>query len=1080
MPIIVWDSGLDALLGFYSSGVGTKEIVVGGYDPGYCLHTRLTVAQADAANNGHAGIILDADDEATYTNHDPLSLTIGHEYFIRFRCYLPADWLPDTGLDGGSGGNELIAQIQALPDDGEDYRSPVIAIYIDGYGRPTNPRYNLVVRYDDGSYTAGFNGTEYHFFGNPLDDAGKWVNWIWHVKLDYSTTGSGFTKLYRKDADVVGDTLEDYTLVVSHDGPNCSNDARGPDVFFGVYVWPWKDGTTGTLSSREYYWDDIRIVDVTEGGAWADITFADDPAPEVPAPEEPTYTGDAAAVFAVASAACSTSTGNQTITTAELGGATPQAALLVFSSATADDTVAANAQLNVGATDGVNVWCTSWSSEDAQDRTDLYATTQNDHLLLMQGATDGATAAVADFVEFVAGGITINWTDAPPAGYVLKVYLWAGIEDAEAGVLTTQATQDTATTVTAGFRPQALLLSSLLAANETQAAAADVSLGLAVDDGSATQACVASWMPDNADESYARGGVWQGRALKYRSASWAGQAAFAADGFTLTTVDAAGAAVLVGYLAIRYGDAASVALNVRASKTTTGDQAVTAIGFTPHHILGLYTYCDAVDSYVYGDHGISSFGIGAGTSTAEGSASVLHAHGQATSVAKSKVDAKLCNVMALNGTDGIEATITSLDADGYTVGHAVTNGTARYSVELLAYVPQEEEAVIETPPAATEPTITYPPNAEYQMRLRGADGTLAAVLSGSAYGGSPDLAGYLRLSLRKAVNAPGVMAFELNGDSEAAAAVEDNGIVEVWRRDLGYAIDWYREFTVIVRRRVWRYTDRNTLTVYCVGPNYLLSKRCVLWYAGTADRSAFTTEKAETIGNTLVSYNAAANATTTAGRLRSGIITGLSVEADGAAGETLDWYCSYDNLLTSLQDLAKVGGGDWDVVQTGAATYQWRWYEGQLGTDRSASVVFAVEYGNMADPEYEDDRLEERNVVAALGQGEGSNRTVVIRTTGDADSESTVQGSDLTTTAGLQARADGKLDEWQRRRNFTFRALQTPGCLYGKHYFLGDLVTARYSTAQGEVYSATRKVTGVSVDFDADGAQTITPEFGAP
>jgi hypothetical protein len=1074
MPGIVWDSALDALQGFYKSGVGTVEIVPGGYDPGYCLHTRLTAAQADAGNNGHAGIILDADDQASYTNHNPLSLTIGHEYFIRFRCYLTADWAPDTALSAGSGGNELIWQIQALPDEGEDYRSPVVAIYIDGYNRPTDPRYNLVVRYDEGSYTAGFNGTEYHFFGNPLDDAGAWVNWICHVKLDYSSAGSGFTRLYRKDADVPGDTIGDYTLVVSHDGPNCSNDTRGPDTYVGVYFWSWKDGVTGTLSEREYYWDDIRVVDVTAGGTWADIAFADDPAPEVPEPEEPVFTGDAVAAFAVASVACPTSVGQQTITTEELGGATPQAALLVLSGATADDTVAAHAQLNIGATDGTHVWCTSWCSEDAQERTDLYATTQDSHLLLMQAPTDGATLAVADLVGFVSGGITINWTDAPPSGYVLKVYLWAGIAGAQVGLLTTDADQNDAATATLGFRPQALLLSSLFATSEAQAAAANLALGLAVDDGSASQACVALWASDNADTSYARGGVWQGRALKYQS-GWAGQVGFATDGFTLTTVDAAGAAVLVGYLALRYGDEASVALQVRASKTTTGDQATTGVGFQPHHVLGVYSFADAVDTYIYGDHGISSLGIGGATAGAEGSVSVLHAHGQATSLAKSKADAKLCNLMALNAGDGLEAALTSMDADGYTLGYSVANATARYSIELLAYLPEEvEEEEPPVVPATLGSTGTYPPAVEYQVRLRQADGALLAVLAGDAHGGSPDRAGYLALQYRKMVNAPGLLSLTLNAESEAAALLGVNTIVEVWRRDLGQGIPWTRDFTGLVRRRQYRYAERHTLVATCPGPLYLLGTRHVYWPAGTTNRSQFTGAKAETIAKTLVAYNAGAEATVANGRLREGAITGLTVTADGAGGNTLDWYCAYDNLLATLQDLAQVGGGDFDLVQGEGAAWEFRWYAGQRGTDRSASVIFALEWGNMAEPVYEDNRLEERNVVAALGQGEGAARSVVIRSEGDADSETTIDARNEASAAGLQARADAALRDRTARQTFTFKALQTPSCLYGRDYFLGDLVTARY----GSVYAATRKIVGVTVSLAPDGAETITPEFG--
>lgn len=402
----------------------------------------------------------------------------------------------------------------------------------------------------------------------------------------------------------------------------------------------------------------------------------------------------------------------------------------------------------------------------------------------------------------------------------------------------------------------------------------------------------------------------------------------------------------------------------------------------------------------------------------------------------------------------------------YDLGNAVANGSATVSGDMQSY----------TVPTAEEPEPSYPAIVEYMLKIRQADGTLVALLTGDARGGSPDKAGFLSCTYRKAVNAAGLLAFVLDGESDAAALVEDNGIVELWRRDNGNDLPWTRDFTGIVRRRIWRTKDRQTLTVYCPGLLYLLSQRHVLWYAGTADRSVFTSEAAETIAKTLVTYNATATASTANGRLVDGVITGLSVEADAAGGETLDWYCAWDNLLATLQDLCQVGGGDMDLVQTDDAAWEFRWYDGQLGTDRSASVVFALEYGNMAQPVYEDDRLDERNVVVALGQGEGSARATAIRTTGDADAEGTIDARHTTTAAGLQATADAKLVQWQQRQEFSFEALQTKGCLYGKHYVLGDLVTARY----GGVYSGTRKVVGVTVAIDEDGAQTITPEFGAP
>ncbi len=361
-------------------------------------------------------------------------------------------------------------------------------------------------------------------------------------------------------------------------------------------------------------------------------------------------------------------------------------------------------------------------------------------------------------------------------------------------------------------------------------------------------------------------------------------------------------------------------------------------------------------------------------------------------------------------------------------------------------------------------------SATYQLRLRSATGTLLAILAGEADGG------FLSLTYTKAVNAAGLLVFELNADSAAAALLAHRGIVEVWRADAEAGIDWTRDFTGLILRRQWQASDVGRVTVYCPGLLWLLGTRHVLYAAGTANRSQFTTAKAETIAKTLISYNAGASATTANGRKRNGAITGLTVQADAAGGNTLDLYCAWDNLLEALQGIAAVGGGDFDLVQTGDAAFDFRWYAGQRGTDRTSTVIFALERGNMAEAEYDDDRQSETNVVAVLGQGDGADRTVVVRTAGDADVETTADSRNEATTAALNAVGDRRLVEGARRQSFDFAALQTPACLYGLHYGLGDLVTARF----GAVIEVTRKVTAVSVGWGPDGRETIEPEFGTP
>ena len=220
-------------------------------------------------------------------------------------------------------------------------------------------------------------------------------------------------------------------------------------------------------------------------------------------------------------------------------------------------------------------------------------------------------------------------------------------------------------------------------------------------------------------------------------------------------------------------------------------------------------------------------------------------------------------------------------------------------------------------------------SANYQIRIKTAAGVLAAILTD-----------FESLAYSKRINSPGVASWRLRGDHDAIALHAHRGQVEIWRRNAGLGIDWYCDFYGLFLDQGYAYSDRDVWTGRAYGTNWLLSTRWVAWYASTTDRTKFTATAAETILKTLVSYNAGANATVVNGRLREGAITGLSIEADGAGGNVLDWFCPWQSLLPTLQSVADVAGGDFDLVRTGAATVEFRWYAGQLGTDRSATVIF--------------------------------------------------------------------------------------------------------------------------------------------
>jgi hypothetical protein len=307
---------------------------------------------------------------------------------------------------------------------------------------------------------------------------------------------------------------------------------------------------------------------------------------------------------------------------------------------------------------------------------------------------------------------------------------------------------------------------------------------------------------------------------------------------------------------------------------------------------------------------------------------------------------------------------------------------------------------------------------------------------------------FIELQSYREVNGIGFISFSLSVDHGAIPYISELTKVELYRKDT--SIPWYSENVGFILVRKWSFDPVKGKVFSCVAvhPNWILSTRIVAWKAGTADRSKFIAVEAETIAKTLVEFNATGSALASAGRIRDGnyVAWGINVEADGAHGPTIDFYCAYYNLLAALQKLASIGLGDFDMVPY-VAGYEFRWYDGQLGTDRSTTTLFAVERGNMAEPVYELDNRDEQTIAIVGGQGEGADRNVVVCQgpgyTITNDIEKFLYATYIETTAGLEADGDRYLLNHQAINSLVFSVLQTYSTQYGLHYFLGDKVTIR-------------------------------------
>lgn len=338
---------------------------------------------------------------------------------------------------------------------------------------------------------------------------------------------------------------------------------------------------------------------------------------------------------------------------------------------------------------------------------------------------------------------------------------------------------------------------------------------------------------------------------------------------------------------------------------------------------------------------------------------------------------------------------------------------------------------------------------EYHLRIYNRSGVLQAVV-----------ANFLSFAYRHQRNAPGILEFTI--DPSSAGAFELDGVVEVWRRVPGGA--WYADFTGLYR---WQQQGmdadgRHWLKVRCPGLLHLCSRAIVGYAKGVAGRSTFTTTKAETIIKALVTYNATSAGTTADGRLRSVTLAGVQLEGDAARGNAIDFECSFQNLLTSIQRVATVGGGDFTLSKVAATAFEFAWIPAS-----DSGVVFAPNYGNMATPVLTRNWMDEKTTAIA-----GANGVYGIANSADyvaayRDAEVFVSAPNYTTTDGLTAAAEAALLT-RRADDLTFEVLQTPQATYGVHYQFLDWVTAYFAGVEKAL-----QIQEVGVAVAEDGAESI-------
>jgi len=343
------------------------------------------------------------------------------------------------------------------------------------------------------------------------------------------------------------------------------------------------------------------------------------------------------------------------------------------------------------------------------------------------------------------------------------------------------------------------------------------------------------------------------------------------------------------------------------------------------------------------------------------------------------------------------------------------------------------------------------------------------------------------------LNDYGYHTFSIDGDDPKRELFQLDTLVQVLRRDEAAGIPWTEDYIAFHRTGVQQVTDRGRVLFSSYGRSLeeLLKRRHILWRPGDiaiarGQEGEYLAGAADDVMKQYVRENIGNSAALSNGRMAEGKLDAFTVDASFTLAPSWEGRRAYKNLLAVVQEVGAARSVDFDVTwsaPSGALLFQFHTYYPRKGQDRTgagtaAPVVFSLEHANMSAPYLTESRMNEITAVYVLGQGEGVARTFVERTNVfglDASPWNRVEYThDARTEAGLgglQALGDAHLLEHGPDNHMSFQVIASPGSVYGREYFIGDLILGKFLGAEQP-----RKIIGVEVTV-ADGDENIRIHF---
>ena len=321
----------------------------------------------------------------------------------------------------------------------------------------------------------------------------------------------------------------------------------------------------------------------------------------------------------------------------------------------------------------------------------------------------------------------------------------------------------------------------------------------------------------------------------------------------------------------------------------------------------------------------------------------------------------------------------------------------------------------------------------------------------------------------------------LNSVAGASYLVADAN-VKVYRKNDSLGIPSTLEFSGTIVKTVVTQAEITMLTVTAFGFEHILSRRVIAWPSNREFTTTFSLEYPSYIIQRLLNSNIGADATSTVSptygknRMLNGVIPNFEtityMEAFGDLISSVDGL-SLQNLLSAVQEVALTGNigfaMDWNESTN---TYSWRMAAYRLGSDRSSTVIFSTGTGTAGSIETTIDYTQSWNTAIMKGKGTGASATRFIypenHPTGLAQRETFLTSADGTTSLNAATAVLAYKEQLQNITQVTCSVQQALGLLYGRDYFVSDLVSVQTNTQRYQL-----QVKSVALSMSSDGVETI-------